>query len=290
MKTRLITSGVAIVLALAIIILGSFYSIVITIALSLVSVILCGEYLSARKLNKNLKLFLPCLLFALIIPLLSYIGGVKFMYLPLCITIFAFVLCLCVCAVIFHRSIPFDDVIFSAFGVLLISVSLSLMNIIVWSDVVLDEELNPTRPHTAFWIIICLGIPWIADSAAYFAGSYLGKHKLCPNISPKKTVEGAIGGVVAGTLFSMLFGLIFQLIYGNITVYYLTLMLVGFINSIVSIFGDLTFSLIKRSCKIKDFGSIMPGHGGLLDRFDSVLLCIPIVFIFSKIQYFFIVY
>ena len=74
MKTRLITSGVAIVLALAIIILGSFYSIVITIALSLVSVILCGEYLSARKLNKNLKLFLPCLSFALIIPLLSYIS------------------------------------------------------------------------------------------------------------------------------------------------------------------------------------------------------------------------
>ena len=84
---------------------------------------------------------------------------------------------------------------------------------------------------------------------------------------------------------SLLFGLIFQLIYGNVTVYYGILVLIGLIVSIVSIFGDLIFSLVKRSCKIKDFGSIMPGHGGLLDRFDSVLFCIPIVYIFSQFFY-----
>ena len=285
MKTRLITSGVAVVLALSIIIFGAFYSIVITIALSLVSLILCGEYLSARKLNKNMKLFLLCLFFGMIIPALSYLGDMKYPYIPLCITVFAFLFSLCVFSVVFHRSIKLDEMVFAAFGVLLIAVSLSMLNLLVWSDTVIDQDLNVTRPHTAFWIILCLGIPWIADSAAYFAGSYLGKHKLCPVISPKKTVEGAVGGVIGGTLASLLTGVIFQLIYGNVTMYYWILLLIGVLNSVISIFGDLTFSVIKRNCRIKDFGSIMPGHGGLLDRFDSVLFCIPVVFIFSKISF-----
>ncbi len=268
MKTRVITAAVAAVLAIALIILGSFFSIIITIALSLVSVILCGEFLSAKKLNKELRIFIPSLLFALLIPMLSMTQA---RYIPL----YLFVLCLCVMAVIFHQSVKIEDVIFSVFGVVFITVSLSALNIMACSD----------PSHAAFWIVFNLGIPWIADSAAYFVGNKFGKRKLCPNISPNKTVEGAIAGVVGGTLSSLLFGLIFQLIYGNVTVYYGILVLIGLIVSIVSIFGDLIFSLVKRSCKIKDFGSIMPGHGGLLDRFDSVLFCIPIVYIFSQFFY-----
>lgn len=269
MKTRLITAGVATVLALTLIILGSFYSIVITIALSLVSVILCGEYLSAKKLNKDLKLFIPSLVFALLIPMLS---GIKFVcYIPLFVYIFG----MCVVSVVFNRTVRTEDMMFTLVGVTTITVSLSALNVLVVTD--------PT--HAAFWIVFCLGVPWIADSAAYFAGSALGKHKLCPEISPNKTVEGAVGGILGGTLSALLIGGIFNLIYGEVTVYYGVLVLIGFLNSIVSIFGDLTFSVIKRSCKIKDFGSIMPGHGGLLDRFDSVIFCIPVVFIFSQFFY-----
>ena len=269
MKTRLITSGVAIVVAVALIILSSFFSIVATIALSLVSVILCGEYLSAKKLNKDLKLFIPSLAFALLIPMLS---GIKYVcYIPL----FIFVFGTCVLSVVFHRSVKTEDMMFSLVGVTLISVSMSALNVLVVTD--------PT--HAAFWLVFCLGVPWIADSAAYFAGSYLGKHKLCPEISPNNTREGAIGGILGGTLSALLIGGIFNLIYGEVTVYYGVLVLIGFLNSIISIFGDLTFSVIKRSCKIKDFGSIMPGHGGLLDRFDSVIFCIPVVFIFSQFFY-----
>ena len=275
MKTRLITSGIGIVLALAIIILGSFFNIIITIALSLVSVILCGEYLSARKLNKDIKLFATCLFFALIIPLMSYMKEPfdRFRFVPF----YLFVLTMCIFAVVFHRTFKLDDMMFTLAGVSLITVCISLLNVIVWTDAGTGADTG--SKHTAFWIIFCLGIPWLADSGAYFAGSYFGKHKLCPNISPNKTVEGAIGGILAGTLSALLIGLIFKLIYGE-------LVLVAFVNSIISIFGDLTFSVIKRSCKIKDFGSIMPGHGGLLDRFDSVLLCIPVVYIFSQTFYF----
>lgn len=269
MKTRLITAGIAAALAIALIVLGSFFSVIITISLSIVSVILCGEYLSAKKLNKDMKLFIPSLAFAFLIPLLS---GIKYVcYIPL----FVFVFGMFVLSVVFHRSFRTNDMMFSLVGVTLITVSLSALNILVTSD----------TDHAAFWVVFCLAVPWIADSAAYFAGNYLGKHKLCPEISPNKTVEGAIGGIIGGTLAALLVGGIFNLIYDGATVYYGVLVLIGFLNSIVSIFGDLTFSVIKRNCRIKDFGSIMPGHGGLLDRFDSVLFCIPVVFIFSQFFY-----
>lgn len=268
MKTRLITAGVALAVALTVIILGSFYSIVVTIALALVSALLCGEYLSAKKLHKDLRIFIPCLLMALLIPLLS---ATEARYIPL----YVLVVGLCILSVVCHKTIRTDDVMFALVGVAVITVSLSALNILVSQD----------PQHAAFWIVICLGIPWIADSAAYFAGSKLGKHKLCPDISPHKTVEGAVAGILAGTLVTLLFGVIFKLIYGQVTIYYGVLLLIGLINSVVSIFGDLTFSIIKRSCKIKDFGSIMPGHGGLLDRFDSVIFCIPLVYIFSQFFY-----
>ncbi len=269
MKTRLITAGIWAALAITLIIIGSFVTIVITISLALVNVLLCGEYLSARKLHKNMKLFIPSLLCAFLIPMLS-------MTQAWLIPLFVFVFGMFVISVVFHKTVKTEDVMFTVTGVSLFSVSLSALNALVWSDVA----------HTAFWIVFVLAVPWLADSAAYFAGSKFGKRKLCPEISPHKTVEGAVAGVIGGTLTALLIGLLFKLIYGQVTVYYGVLLMVGFINSIVSIFGDLTFSVIKRNCKIKDYGSLMPGHGGMLDRFDSVVFCIPVVYLFSIYFYF----
>lgn len=269
MKTRLITGVIASALVLVVVTLGSFFTAVLTIAFSLVSVLLCGEFLSAKKLHKDLKLFIPCLVFAFLIPALS---ATEARYIPM----FIFVLGMFIMAIVFHKTIRIENTIFAVFGVSLITISLSAINSIVWQE-----------PHrAAFWVLFSMGVPWLADTSAYFVGSYLGKHKLCPEISPHKTIEGAIAGVIGGTVSSLIFGFVFQLIYGNAVVFYGVLILVAFINSIVSIFGDLTFSILKRSCRIKDFGSIMPGHGGLLDRFDSVLFCLPLVYIFSQFFYF----
>lgn len=269
MKTRLITAGIWAALAIVLIVIGSFATIVVTIALSLVNVLICGEYLSAKKLHKDMKLFIPGLICAFLIPMLSMTEAWL-------IPLFVYVFGMFVLSVVFHKTVKTEDVMFAVTGVVLLSVSLSALNALVSSD----------KSHAAFWIVFALGVPWIADSAAYFAGSKFGKRKLCPEISPNKTVEGAIAGVLGGTLVTLLFGLIFKLIYGQVTVYFWVLLMVGFINSIVSIFGDLTFSVIKRNCKIKDYGSIMPGHGGMLDRFDSVVFCIPVLYIFSIYFYF----
>lgn len=119
------------------------------------------------------------------------------------------------------------------------------------------------------WLIFV--IAFATDTFAYFSGYLFGKHKLIPKVSPKKTIEGAIGGILGSTICAILFGYIFKL---NIV----PLVLIGSIGSIVAQFGDLFASSIKRYVGIKDYGKLIPGHGGILDRFDSVILVAPFVY------------
>lgn len=265
MKTRLITAGVGILIGALVFIFGEMHSVVITIAVSIASAIMCGEYLAAKNLHKEMTIFLPCLVFGCMIPALSYtyVGFIPY---------YAFVLYLCAIAVLCHETIPIENILYTFFGISLITISMAMFNLRVCA----------ANWHPTFWAILIFGVPWIADSAAYFVGSAIGKHQLCPKISPKKTTEGAIGGVVFATFAPLLFGLIFMLVYGNLEVNWVVLPIIGLVNALISILGDLLFSVIKRKCGIKDYGSIMPGHGGLLDRFDSVILCVPFVYFLSK--------
>ena len=129
-------------------------------------------------------------------------------------------------------------------------------------------------------MIIAIFSAWIADAGAFFAGSFWGKRKLCPQISPKKTVEGLIGGFVLNVVAMLVFGYVFQALFYSyeVDVSYLSLLVIGFVGAGLSVIGDLAFSLIKRSCHIKDFSEIIPGHGGILDRFDSVIFVAPFVY------------
>ncbi|MBQ3692383.1 MAG: CDP-archaeol synthase, partial [Clostridia bacterium] len=108
---------------------------------------------------------------------------------------------------------------------------------------------------------------------------------LCPKISPKKTVEGAVSGVIIGTLLTLIVGVIFEnfIFFDGCYVNYIFLAIYGLLGALVSIVGDLSFSLIKRSFGIKDYGSLIPGHGGMLDRFDSVIFYAPLLLIFNMI-------
>ena len=137
-----------------------------------------------------------------------------------------------------------------------------------------------------YFILLILCFAWGGDTCAYFAGRAFGKHKLCPVVSPKKTVEGAIGGVLG----TMVFGVIITLVYSvaanrmeaftrsNIGVsMYVIIALLGCVAAVLGIYGDLFASVVKRQCGIKDYGTIFPGHGGILDRFDSVMFIAPFV-------------
>lgn len=127
------------------------------------------------------------------------------------------------------------------------------------------------------WLIFISA--WGSDTGAYFAGKLFGKHKLTPELSPNKTVEGAIGGIFLATLVSFAYGYIISnlnLFSENYFIVFCTI--IAFLGSIFSQIGDLVASSIKRYTKIKDFGTIIPGHGGVLDRFDSILFTSPIVY------------
>lgn len=132
------------------------------------------------------------------------------------------------------------------------------------------------------WLVF-LGA-FMTDSCAYFTGKAIGGRKLCPHISPKKTVAGAIGGVVGCGLSFILFGIIVNLCFssalGGSQLNLWLLFLLGLIAAVVSEIGDLVASIIKRQYNIKDFGTLLPGHGGILDRCDSIILVAPTIFLF----------
>lgn len=123
-------------------------------------------------------------------------------------------------------------------------------------------------------ILIPFVLAFSSDTGAYFAGRAFGSHKLAPVISPNKTVEGAIGGVLAAMLGMLLYTMILQLAF-QLKVNYAYALVYGLVGSVGAVFGDLCFSVIKRQTGIKDYGKLIPGHGGILDRFDSMMIVGP---------------
>lgn len=132
--------------------------------------------------------------------------------------------------------------------------------------------------YTVWLIFIC---SWVCDTCAYFAGTLLGKHKLAPILSPKKSIEGAIGGVLGSMLVAFIFGYFIEFKLFNGANNSLKYVIICFVGAIVSQVGDLAASAIKRNKEIKDYGNTIPGHGGILDRFDSVIFVAPFVFMLS---------
>lgn len=134
-------------------------------------------------------------------------------------------------------------------------------------------------PHGPGWIVLSLKTAFFSDTGAYFAGRFLGKHKLSPRISPAKTVEGAVGGLAAG----LLSGLLAHLIY----LPSLTLpeaLALGFAGSAVGQVGDLVVSLLKRASKTKDTGLFFPGHGGIMDRMDGAVFVTGLVWLYLSVR------
>lgn len=127
-----------------------------------------------------------------------------------------------------------------------------------------------TTYHGLFLVLLAMFSAWIADASAYFAGSFFGKHKMCPNISPKKTYEGAAGGVIGVVISNVILYAVFDnLVFEAPAHNYLAIILLSVALSVIGICGDLSASVVKRNFGIKDFGKLVPGHGGVMDRFDS---------------------
>lgn len=166
-----------------------------------------------------------------------------------------------------YKAVPINMMVFS----LMITVMIAYF----FSAVVLTrKESDP-----GLWNMILIFIfSWIPDTGAYFCGSLFGKHKLCPIISPKKTIEGAVGGIVACGIISYLYAFLVGHFAGYQVNWWIIALYAG-LGTAVSMLGDLTASLIKRTNNVKDYGSFIPGHGGIMDRFDSVWFVAPFVWL-----------
>ncbi len=160
--------------------------------------------------------------------------------------------------------IGFYHVLVTLFGGVLIPTGLSALVVLKCMD------------FGKYLVFLAVLLAFITDGGAYFAGVFLGRHRGVTRVSPNKSVEGYIGGFITGVAAALVFGVVVRALEGR-AVNFLSLGLCGFFGAIATELGDLAFSLVKREFGVKDYGHILPGHGGMLDRFDSMIFCAPVV-------------
>lgn len=177
-----------------------------------------------------------------------------------------------------YEKTTFSDILYAAYASLAIPGGLATMPIMRNSIEAYDGDAY--EKNLVIWFIFfVMCCAWMTDVMAYFVGVKLGKHKLCPKISPKKTIEGAVGGLFFMVLINVGFALMFNAFFlESHKINLITVALISVPIGIVSMIGDLTASVLKRNHGVKDFGKIFPGHGGVMDRFDSMVFVAPFVF------------
>ncbi len=263
MKTRILTAVCMALVFVPIAIFSDTYA--YSILFALLGAMGAFELLRCIGLHKHLVLTLPAILLGAAFPLLAKTFPENA---PALFTLCSLLLMFLVFAVS----------LFSGGSVSIDTAGLAYLGLIyvLWGfgSAVLLREMN----NGAYLFILPFLGAWVSDSFAYFTGRLFGRHKLIPDVSPKKTVEGAIGGIVFAMLGFVLFGYACSLI-GGVKPNYLALLLLGLPVSLVSIIGDLVMSLIKRRYDVKDYSNIFPGHGGVLDRFDSVLATSTVLYL-----------
>lgn len=259
MKSRLLVAAVGIPLLLVILFLCP--KVVTALAIAALSAIGAREFLKTTGLVTDRGMLGLSMLMAVLIPLWSYWGSPL---LPFGAGVLVFALLLFLLAVMAYPKVKFEGVAASLFAGVAIPLCLSSVVRILMGD------------FGRQYVLVPIMIPFIADAGAYFAGRFCGRHKMAPILSPHKTIEGAVGGLVTGILSMLIYCLIMD--FGlHYEVRYVWGAVYGLAGSLISILGDLSFSMVKRETGIKDYGTIFKAHGGVLDRFDSVIFAAPVV-------------
>ena len=259
MKTRLIAAAVLIPVLLVVVLVAP--PVCTAVLLGVVCAIGSYELLGGTGLVKHIRLICYTAISAFLVPLWCYCGmdplWAKIQILAFTGILFAEVL-------ISHGKLRFERIGVCLAGGLLIPYLLSSLVRILCGDA--GRQL----------ILLPFILAYVADSGAYFVGCAWGKHKLAPIISPNKSIEGLVGGVLSAVLGMLIYCWIIDLAF-DWQINYAFAITYGIIGSFAGTFGDLTFSAIKRQTGIKDYGNLIPGHGGILDRFDSVIIVAPLV-------------
>ncbi len=270
MLKRTITAILILIVMLPVCLFADTWVLPITIAAC--TLIAAYEMLGCVGTRKYPAIAAPAFLLAAVCPICARLVENTSLFTSLYMTV-AFFFCLLLLSIgVFSRGKLEAEPLFVSFA--------SLFYVITSFTAIV---LLANRPFGMYFVIMTLFGPWVSDVFAYLTGRLLGNHKLIPSISPNKTVEGMIGGIAFTALFTVLYGAILMHTVSDVqAANYLPLAFAGAGLSLISQMGDLVMSYIKRKYGIKDFGRLLPGHGGILDRFDSVLAVAPFMLLITE--------
>ena len=264
-KTRLLSGIVLVIAAIFLIVTGKEVLLFSTLIISCIGMF---ELFRVFKIEKSVMSVVPY------IAAILYYCNLRWAFIPdIMILFMGFLIVLMFVYVLSYPKYDAKQLMAAFFGMFYVGVMLSY----VYQIRMLNNGL-----YLAFLVFLC---SWGCDTCAYCVGVLIGKHKMAPKLSPKKSIEGAVGGVLGSALLTALYCFIFrnQMNIGGEEI--LILAVIAAVAGLISMIGDLCASAIKRNYDIKDYGHLIPGHGGILDRFDSMIITAPIIF---YLAYFFI--
>ncbi|WP_294408823.1 phosphatidate cytidylyltransferase [uncultured Ruminococcus sp.] len=266
MSTRIKSAAVAIVIAIIALILHNTF--IFNLFIGFISVVAVFEIFRATGMDKFKYQAIACYVFAgldALMPVFYKHGLLYFVSYRLYLGLY--VLAMCILYLYDHKNFKYDNFFFMMGATVLLSYSFGTL-----------INMSNMEVGGVFLIVLTLAGAWLADSGAYFVGRKFGKTHPWPEISPNKTLEGLIGGVVCNGIFLLIISFVYDVILKGASVRYVMVFFAGMACALIGLVGDLTASMIKRQTGIKDYGNIMPGHGGIMDRFDSVILVAPFMY------------
>lgn len=275
MKTRIL-SGAAVVAFLLVMLLCT-YTPVFSLFLALLSGLAVFEIERVAQV-KNKILMGVSVAFASLLPVLISAG----VNLPAPLVVIGYTILLLILMLAQYETTRFEHVAIALFVSMAIPLSLSCM--IFLRDIYMVYPHAYSRADGLLFVLFGISSAWVTDMFAYFVGSKFGKHKMTPKISPKKSWEGAVGGVIGAVVINLLVFLVFNLVVKErLLLPYWAVILITIALSVISMFGDLSASVIKRNYGAKDFGKLIPGHGGVMDRFDSCIFVLPALYFIVRL-------
>lgn len=267
MVLRSITAIIALIILLPFLIFSGQVPFLIPLMTAVLAVIAVFEYFRCVGLKRDLEVTLPGYLLAFACSIgTCFVEKVSTYLVYLSAALFVYLLYLYVIAIFRHGKFTYSQ----------LSSAFTMVTYIAVCFACLPLIRHHVKGGEYLYLLVFVG-SWVTDAFAYFVGKLFGRHKLNPEISPKKTVEGSIGGILCCVGAFALYGWILSYFFPAITPRYGALCAAGFFCSLVAQIGDLIASLIKREHGVKDFSNVFPGHGGVLDRFDSFLAVCPVL-------------
>ena len=265
-KERLITGAFLVLLCAAVIYFGGWFAVVCTFI-----GLLAASWDALRAFRAaGYKVLWAVVIFTALLMLPAYMA----LNLTGVCGVLAISVVITLCAGVFVRKSDFLDVMLTLFLVMYPVLPAAMLMFIA---------CEPNQDMARIFLAMTVILPSACDCFAYFMGIGFGKRKLCPEISPKKTVAGCVGAFIGGTLFGLLMGLIVNRFFSQ-AIPLMHYVVIGFASGFFSQVGDLSASMLKRFCGIKDFGQYLPGHGGVLDRLDSIIVNAVLIFFYSRIM------